>query len=118
MDREIKFRGKRKDNGEWVYGYYFKSSSLDKHYIHLFDDSDVTAVEVIPETVGQFTGLSDRRGKEAYIGQRLMSDSGKEYEIVWINMMAAVWVIETEYPYKKYTAEIIAKCEVIFRGGG
>lgn len=51
--REILFRGKSVDNGEWVEGYIIYNRSRKKYYIL----TDVTAfpIEVIPETVGQYT---------------------------------------------------------------
>lgn len=61
---KIKFRGKRVDNGKWVYGYYFDGYIL--HYIDFAEswtpltaDHKVTcrAYKVISETVGQYTGL-------------------------------------------------------------
>ena len=58
--RQIKFRGKRIDNGEWVHGFYSEyvcPEYFDKFYeIHTLD-GDI--VDVDPDTVGQFTGVKD-----------------------------------------------------------
>lgn len=76
--RETKFRGKRKDNGKWVYGYLI--CSLYRAWIKDAEDkttsprqinsatADFRCVEVIPETVGQYAGIHDKNGVEIYEG--------------------------------------------------
>lgn len=56
---EYKFRGKRTNNGEWVYGYLVKQFRVFKIYDDSKEDFGEWIHEVIPETVGQFTGLYD-----------------------------------------------------------
>lgn len=62
MKREIKFRGKKVDTGEWVYGCLIQR--IDCTEIH----DGVFTWAIKPETVGQFTGLLDKNGVEIYEG--------------------------------------------------
>lgn len=63
MKREILFRGKRADNGEWVEGYYVNKSP-EKHQI--VTKKDIFPIQVLPETIGQFTGLTDKNGVKIF----------------------------------------------------
>ena len=103
--RTIKFRGKRTDTGEWAYGSLIKldigyvitinettesDDSLDENNSIVFSADEIAGVN--PNSVGQFTGLLDRNGKEIYEGDIVQLDYittigkhriGLSFEVKW-----------------------------------
>lgn len=99
--REILFRGKRKDNGEWVYGNLI----TDGEDVYVLPKEDllkgldiggwidgVQTYEVVPETVGQYTNLDDKNGTKIFEKDILSAHLDDGYpenetllEVVWHN---------------------------------
>lgn len=89
MNERYLFRGKRKDNGEWVTGYLIQGNNTyivtpEAIYYMVVSISymaSVEFVEVLPETIGQCTGA--KLGEQNLFDGDLLSYIGETYEIVW-----------------------------------
>ena len=98
--RQIKFKAKRLDNGEWAKGSLVKTPYGT--FIEWYEDSICNKVQIDPSTVCQFTGLKDSDGKEIW-----------EHDIVEAPLDKAEIVYNEEYACFDYIYPDRSRCFIV-----
>lgn len=110
--RTIKFKGKRIDNGEWIYGSYVPHYNFFGTIKDEMVDENGYLFEVAPSTVGQYTGLKDKNGKEIYEDDILLDESGA-YAVVYYSMGSFCVDFGEGFDLQYFTDRIHEICYVV-----
>ena len=88
--REILFRAKRLTDQKWTYGDF---TEVVGDCPRILSNEDVTMYAVIPETVGQYTGLKDKNGKKIFEGDAVWFSDEKERGVVCFDEIDACFSV-------------------------
>lgn len=113
--REVLFRGKRVDNGKWVYGSLYiwkeaKTSPYKKFRIGSFVESRMRHYEVDPSTVGQFTGLTDKNNGAKIFEGDIIKGKFCKY-VIWFDETERAFVYSNSYKggYRHHMSDYLLK---------
>lgn len=115
MNREIEFRGKRFDNGQWVYGNLIIDDSGNSEIIDYENNREIR-YDVRGETIGQFTGKYDKNQRQVYEGDIVLQqgyNGRKEKMVVRFENGAFIVGYHSGSSTRKKPMLISDKCEVI-----